>query len=102
LGAVVQHVQREILITARTYPELSTKYRESVCTGGVFLDDGQWCRIYPFPARYLEKRVKHWDVIHGEVWQEPGWDGRPESHRIFPDSIERVGHIDTGRGHPPD
>jgi len=96
-----ERVRREILITAMTYPELSTKYRESACTGGVFMDTQEWCRIYPMPIRYLAERVHRWDVISATVWQDPSKDSRPESWRVDADSIKAVGKISTGRGHPP-
>ncbi len=31
--------RRKLLITTKTYPSISTKYRETVCTAGVLLDD---------------------------------------------------------------
>lgn len=92
--------RREILVTAITYPELSTRYRESACTGGVFLDDRSWCRIYPVPIRYLNERIHLWDVIRARVW-EPSDDPRPESRRVDPGSIERIRSVPTGRGRPP-
>jgi hypothetical protein len=36
---------RKVLITVKTYPTLSTKYAELVCTAGI-LDDGTWVRIF--------------------------------------------------------
>ena len=36
----------KVLITVKTYPTLSTKYEELVCTAG-FREDGTWIRIYP-------------------------------------------------------
>lgn len=47
------HQQKRVLIWGETYPELSSKYRETVCTGGC-LEDGRPVRIYPVPFRYLE------------------------------------------------
>ena len=35
-----------ILITVKTYPTISKKYEELVCTAG-FLEDGSWIRVYP-------------------------------------------------------
>ena len=42
-----------VLIWGKTYPELSKKYVETVCTGGV-REDGSPIRLYPVPLRYLE------------------------------------------------
>ena len=36
----------KVLITVKTYPTISTKYEELVCTAG-FKEDGTWIRIYP-------------------------------------------------------
>ena len=38
----------KVLITVKTYPTLSAKYDELVCTAG-FREDGTWIRIYPVP-----------------------------------------------------
>lgn len=92
--------KRSILIIARTYPELSRRHRESACTAGVFLDTGDWCRIYPLPARYLEKNVARYDVISALVWRNDE-DPRPESFKIDPGSIQKIDHISTGKGSPP-
>jgi len=41
------------LVTAKTHPLPSTKYRETVCTAGI-TEEGKWVRIYPVPFRYLD------------------------------------------------
>ncbi|PIQ25410.1 hypothetical protein COW20_15220 [bacterium (Candidatus Blackallbacteria) CG13_big_fil_rev_8_21_14_2_50_49_14] len=43
----------KVLITVKTYPTLSTKYAETVCTAGI-TDDGKWIRLYPIPFRQIE------------------------------------------------
>ena len=40
----------KVLITVKTYPTISAKYDELVCTAG-FREDGTWVRIYPVPFR---------------------------------------------------
>lgn len=40
----------KVLIAVKTYPALSAKYDELVCTAG-FLEDGTWIRIYPIQFR---------------------------------------------------
>lgn len=40
----------KVLITVKTYPAISKKYEELVCTAG-FLEDGSWIRIYPIQFR---------------------------------------------------
>lgn len=44
-----------VLITVKTYPTLSKKYGETVCTAGL-REDGSWVRIYPVPFRQLIRR----------------------------------------------
>jgi hypothetical protein len=54
----------KILITVKTYPTLSEKYDELVCTAG-FKEDGSWIRIYPVPFRKLdyENQFHKWQWI---------------------------------------
>ncbi len=60
--------RRKILIATKTYPSISTKYQETVCTAGVLLDDDekpvQWIRIYPIRFRQLDfdKRYPRWSI----------------------------------------
>lgn len=71
----------KVLITVKTYPTISTKYEELVCTAG-FREDGKWIRIYPVQFRkknYSEQYSKYqWievDLVKNEK------DFRPESFR---------------------
>ena len=87
----------KVLIAVKTYPTLSTKYDELVCTAG-FKEDGTWIRLYPVPFRkrsYTEQ-YKKYDWIEVDLEKNKS-DFRPESFR--PKSIESeikvVGHIDT-------
>jgi hypothetical protein len=54
----------KVLIAVKTYPTLSSKYDELVCTAG-FLEDGSWVRIYPIPFRKLEydKQYSKYDWV---------------------------------------
>ena len=47
---MVEVKQERILVTVKTYPTLSRKYGETVCTAGV-REDGTWVRMYPVPFR---------------------------------------------------
>lgn len=71
----------KILISVKTYPTLSKKYDELVCTAG-FLEDGSWIRIYPIPYRKLEftDRYKKWQWIEVDVVRNKK-DFRKESFR---------------------
>lgn len=89
--------QRErILVTVKTYPALSRKYVETVCTAGV-REDGSWIRLYPVPFRRLgeEEQYKKFDWIECRVIKNQS-DVRPESFRPT-DVTELVakGHMNT-------
>lgn len=81
--------RKRILIWGKTYPELSAKYFETVCSGGVFEETGQPVRIYPIPFRYLEGegQFAKYQWISAEVEKSTA-DSRPESYRIDCDSIQ--------------
>lgn len=77
-----------ILIWAKTYPELSKKYLETVCTAGL-LESSKPLRLYPIPYRYLsgtQEKFKLYQWITAGVQKNPD-DPRPESHKIDLDSI---------------
>ncbi len=60
-----------VLITVKTYPTLSQKYGELVCTAGI-RSDGSWVRLYPIPFRrlYQDGRYKKYDWIETAiVWE---------------------------------
>ena len=87
----------KVLITVKTYPTISSKYDELVCTAG-FREDGTWVRIYPVPfrKRAYSEQYKKYDWIELDLVKNKS-DFRPESFR--PSSLETeinvVGHIDT-------
>lgn len=87
------HIER-ILITVRTYPNLSTKHIETVCTAGIN-DKGEWRRLYPVPHRHLDddKQYKTYDVVRVKLGTNP--DGRPESRRPDTATIKVMSHIDS-------
>lgn len=79
--------QRErILIWGKTYPELSSKYLETVCTAGV-TEAGRPVRLFPIPYRYLSQGFEKYQWITASICKNPA-DSRPESFRINCDSIE--------------
>jgi len=87
----------KVLVTVKTYPTLSAKYDELVCTAG-FREDGTWIRIYPVPFRkkaYSEQYRKY-DWIEVDLVKNEG-DFRPESYRpaAIDTEIKVIGHIDT-------
>lgn len=71
----------KVLITVKTYPTLSTKHDELVCTAG-FREDGSWIRIYPIPFRRLDfdKRYRKYEWIEIDLEKNTS-DFRPESYK---------------------
>lgn len=82
---------RKVFITVKTYPTLSKKYDELVCTAGI-LDDGSWARVYPLPFRKLdyENRYKKYQWMELPLVKNQS-DPRPESYKIT--NIEQVNLI---------
>jgi hypothetical protein len=71
--------RERILITVKTYPTLSRRYGETVCTAGV-REDGTWVRIYPVPFRRLEEseQYRKFDWLELDLVKSRS-DSRPES-----------------------
>lgn len=73
--------RKKVLVAVKTYPTLSLKYDELVCTAG-FLEDGSWIRIYPVPFRKLDTRYKKWQWIELDLVKNDS-DHRKESYRPY-------------------
>jgi hypothetical protein len=90
----------KVLIAVKTYPTISTKYEELVCTAG-FLEDGTWIRIYPVQYRKkgFDEQYRKYDWIEIDLVKNEK-DVRPESYRPYSheSEIKILGHIDTDRG----
>ncbi|MEP0265986.1 hypothetical protein [Dokdonia sp.] len=73
----------KVLITVKTYPTISSKYDELVCTAGL-LEDGSWIRIYPIPFRKkdYEQQYSKYDWIEIDLVNNKS-DFRPESYRPY-------------------
>jgi len=87
----------KVLIAVKTYPTISTKYDELVCTAG-FREDGTWIRIYPiqFRKKSYNEQYKKYDWIELDLVKNYS-DFRPESYRPYShdSEIKIVGHVDT-------
>jgi len=87
----------KVLITVKTYPTLSAKYDELVCTAG-FREDGTWIRLYPVPFRKksYNEQYKKYDWVEVDLVKNTS-DFRPDSFRpkTIESEIKVVGHIDT-------
>jgi len=85
-----------VLITVKTYPTLSRKYGETVCTAGV-REDGSWVRIYPVPFRRLDEveQYRKFDWITCTLIQSRS-DPRPETrHAADLKELVPAGHMGT-------
>ena len=93
-------MKKRILIAVKTYPTLSEKYNELVCTAG-FLDDGSWIRIYPIQFRQLnfEQQYSKWSYIEVDVEKNLS-DYRVESYRPIDiaENLKIVGKLGTENG----
>jgi len=92
----LNYERTKILIWGKTYPELSRKYKETVCTGGV-LEDGSPVRLYPVPLRYLgtDKQYKKYDWVELAIARSP-IDTRPESFKVRTDHMKFLGNCEPG------
>ncbi len=86
---------KRVLVVVKTYPNLSVKYDELVCTAGI-LEDGSWVRLYPIPFRRMdyEKQYKKYDWIEIEV-ERRNQDMRPESFIPNMETLKIGAHLDT-------
>lgn len=89
----------KVLIAVKTYPTISAKYNELVCTAG-FREDGSWIRIYPitFRKKSYHEQYKKYDWIEIDLVKNIS-DFRPESYRplSLESEIRIIGHIETSR-----
>jgi len=85
----------KILVTVKTYPAISKKYEELVCTAG-FREDGTWIRIYPvqFRKKPYDQQYNKYDWIELDLVKNKS-DFRPESYRPVTHEIpiEKIGEI---------
>jgi len=88
--------RERILITVKTYPTLSRKHGETVCTAGI-REDGSWVRLYPVPFRRLgeTEQYRKFDWVELETRKSTS-DHRPETrHPTDAKDMQPVGHLDT-------
>lgn len=87
----------KVLITVKTYPAISSKYDELVCTAG-FLEDGSWIRIFPiqFRKKSFDEQYKKYDWIEIDLVKNKS-DFRFESYRpvSYDTEIKILDHLET-------
>lgn len=90
-----------ILITVKTYPDVSHKYLETCCVAGIRLDCDpvRHVRLFPVPHRLLEqdKQFAKYNIVEVDVRRQ-NTDRRPESLRPNLDSLTVVDEVDTRDG----
>ncbi|MCX4828323.1 hypothetical protein OG785_17325 [Streptomyces sp. NBC_00006] len=88
------------MITVKTYPELSAKYRETSCVAGIRLDRDtpEHVRLFPVPFRLLEEQSQFAKYAIVEVDVRRHQDQRPESLRPNLDTLKVVDRIGTSDG----
>jgi len=67
------YTREKILIWAKTYPELSSRYLGTVCTAGL-LPSGKPLRLYPMPYRYLtgdDEQFSLYQWITADIQKKP-------------------------------
>jgi len=95
---MVDKVRREsILILAKTYPSPSAQYIETSCVAGIN-SHGEMRRLYPVPFRMIEdsQQFSKWQWVEVRV-EKANKDHRPESHRLYVDTIETGAVVDSKR-----
>jgi hypothetical protein len=75
--------RKRIFIVVKTYPTISKKYAELVCTAGI-QEDGSWIRLYPLPFRKLdiEQKFQKYTWVNIDVEKNEN-DFRPETYRVL-------------------
>ena len=72
-------LRERLLITVKTYPTLSRKHAETVCTAAVRAD-GSWVQLYPIPFRLMDYKDRYakYDWIETTL-AKSSRDPRPET-----------------------
>lgn len=86
-------ITKKILILVKTYPSLSKKYEELVCTAGMD-ENGDWFRLYPIPFRKLndEKQYGKYRWIEVKIYKNKE-DPRMESYKVDFENIKLLDSI---------
>ena len=90
-------MKTRVLVAVKTYPQLSSRHIETVCTAGV-TEDGDWIRVYPIPYRLMDKkqRFRKYQWIEADIERDTR-DPRHESHRLA-GIIKPLGVLGTADG----
>lgn len=88
----------KVLILAKTYPSPSAQYVETSCVAGI-AQGGAMRRLFPVPFRMIEdgQQFRKWQWIDVRI-EKANKDHRPESHKVYVDTIHCGEVIDTKKG----
>lgn len=90
-----------IMITVKTYPELSTRYHETSCVASIRLDQGepQHVRLFPVPFRLLDEKSQFskYSIVEVDV-QRHQEDRRSESLRPNLQTLKVIKLLGTADG----
>lgn len=86
-----------ILVLCKTYPSPSTKYAETSCVAGMD-ENGALIRLFLVPFRMVQQdqQFAKWQWIEALIEKSPV-DHRPESHKIYVDTIVTQEIVPTSR-----
>jgi hypothetical protein len=89
--------KQDILVLVKTYPEISRKYTETVCTAGLNKSTKKLVRLYPIRYRYLagDSQFRKYQWIKAKIVKANS-DPRPESYNLVENTIEIGNIIGTG------
>lgn len=89
--------KRKVLITAKTYPNPSNTYDETVCTAGIDVETGRFVRLYPVRFRHMDydRWFRKYDILEMRAKRHKT-DPRQDTYTPEVDSIRCVEHIETG------
>lgn len=79
--------RERVLVLCKTYPSPSEKHAETSCVAGMTAQ-GDLIRLFPVPFRLIrdDQQFKKWQWISAQVYKASD-DRRPESHKIYVDTI---------------
>ncbi len=86
--------KKRVIIVAKTYPNLSEKYEETVCVAGIDMETGDWIRMFPIAFRKLRpsQKFRKFDIIEVETERYNDKYTRVENYRVRDKSIKIIEH----------
>lgn len=88
-------ITKKILILVKTYPSISKKYTELVCTAGMD-EEGKWYRLYPIPFRKLndDQQYPKYGWVEARMYKSSDAP-RLESYKVDFEKIKLLEQIEA-------